>query len=184
MDIGIISKHYAKALYAFACRNSHEAKVYAEMQAFAENYRQVPRLREMLDNPALPAQEKAALLCNAAGGKVSDEYKRFAELILQKGREKFMLFMAHSFIELYRKEKQIHFGTLITANPMDEETLNRLKGKVAKGVQGTLEFEQQTDPSLLGGFIFELNFNRLDASVANQISRVRQQFLDKNRRIV
>ncbi|MBP6223046.1 MAG: F0F1 ATP synthase subunit delta, partial [Phocaeicola sp.] len=33
-------------------------------------------------------------------------------------------------------------------------------------------------------FIFEIGTYRLDASVANQIKRVKQQFIAKNRRIV
>ena len=39
-------------------------------------------------------------------------------------------------------------------------------------------------PKLEGGFIFEIGTYRLDASVANQIKRVKQQFIAKNRRIV
>ena len=38
--------------------------------------------------------------------------------------------------------------------------------------------------NLEGGFIFEIGTYRLDASVANQIKRVKQQFIAKNRRIV
>jgi F-type H+-transporting ATPase subunit delta len=37
---------------------------------------------------------------------------------------------------------------------------------------------------LEGGFIFEIGTYRLDASVASQIRRVKQQFIEKNRRIV
>ena len=49
---------------------------------------------------------------------------------------------------------------------------------------GTVEFKTKIDPKLEGGFIFEIGTYRLDASVANQIKRVKQQFIAKNRRIV
>ena len=40
------------------------------------------------------------------------------------------------------------------------------------------------NPAIEGGFVFDINDYRLDASVATQLKRVQQQFIDKNRRIV
>lgn len=40
------------------------------------------------------------------------------------------------------------------------------------------------DPELIGGYIIELEGYRLDASVANQLKRIKQQFIARNRRIV
>ena len=49
---------------------------------------------------------------------------------------------------------------------------------------GTLELETRIDPSLIGGFVFDMEWTRLDASIATQFKKVKQQFVDKNRRIV
>ena len=46
------------------------------------------------------------------------------------------------------------------------------------------KFLEKVDPSIEGGFIFDINDFRLDASIATQLKRVKQQFIDKNRRIV
>ena len=103
MDIGIVSKRYAKALYEYACENKKENVIYKEMQVLVNSYRQVEQLRHALDNPVLLREEKVKLLCKAAGEKVSNEYKRFVTLVLDERREKFMQFMAYSYIDLYRK---------------------------------------------------------------------------------
>lgn len=184
MDIGIISKRYAKALYEYAYESRNEKVVYKEMQILVNCYKKVPKLRPALENPILSKEEKIKLLCEAAGGNVSNEYERFVTLVLKERREKFMQFIAYSYIDLYRQMNHINIGKLITASPVKEETIERMKNMVAKGTQGTVEFETYVEPSILGGFIFEINFNRLDASIATQINRVRQQFIDKNRRIV
>jgi len=55
---------------------------------------------------------------------------------------------------------------------------------IVKGTQGTVEFETSVEPSIIGGFILDIDYNRLDASVATQLNRVRRQFMEKNRRIV
>ncbi len=184
MDIGIVSKRYAKALYEYACGNKKEEAVYKEMLVLSATFIQVKKLRQALENPILPIDEKEKLLCEAAGGKVSEEYKRFMTLVLNERREKFIQFMAGSYISLYRKMNHISIGKLITASPVDAKVINRMKKMVAKGIEGIVEFDTSVDPSLLGGFIFELNFERCDASVATQLAKVRQQFIDKNKRIV
>ena len=125
------------------------------------------------------------LICEAAGGgKVSEELKRFVELVLEERREKFLQFMIMSYIDLYRKQKNISVGKITTVCPVAEEVVNRIRALVVEKTHGTVEFKTKIDPKLEGGFIFEIGTYRLDASVANQIKRVKQQFIAKNRRIV
>ena len=90
MNIGVISNRYAKALYQYAAEGQCEKQVYREMMTLADSYLQVPALRKALDNPLLSVAEKTDLLCNACGGKVSPQTKRFFMLVLTEHREKFM----------------------------------------------------------------------------------------------
>ena len=53
-----------------------------------------------------------------------------------------------------------------------------------KDKKGTLEFKTSVDPEILGGFIFGLDTYRLDASIATQLKRVKNQFMDKNRKSI
>lgn len=184
MNIGVISNRYAKALYQYAAEGQCEKQVYREMMTLADSYLQVPALRKALDNPLLSVAEKTDLLCNACGGKVSPQTKRFFMLVLTEHREKFMQFMAVAYIDLYRKKHNILIGRLITAISVSKEIEDRMRAMIVKGTQATVEFETQVEPSIEGGFILDVDFNRLDASVATQFKRVHRQFMEKNRRIV
>lgn len=184
MNTGVISKRYAKALYEFAEGSKKKEQVYHEMSLMANSYLQVPDLRKALDNPLLSMDAKIDLLCNAAGGNVSDELKRFFSLVLKEHREKFMQFMACSYIDLYRRENNILIGRLITATPVNKGIEDRMRMVIEKTTHGTVEFETEVEPSIQGGFILDIDFNRLDASVATQFKRIRRQFMEKNRRIV
>ena len=73
---------------------------------------------------------------------------------------------------------------LITAVPVNKETEDRIRSAAAHILHAQMELETVIDPSIEGGFIFDINDYRLDASVATQLKRVKQQFIDKNRRIV
>jgi len=40
------------------------------------------------------------------------------------------------------------------------------------------------DPSLIGGFVFDIENYLLDASIKRQLDRIREQFVERNRRII
>lgn len=185
MYIGVFSMRYAKALLAYSNENGVEDTVYEEARKLAESFLQVPQLRQALENPVLPVETKLQLVCEAAGGgNVSKELKRFMELVLTERREKFLQFMVMSYIDLYRKQKNISIGKITTVCPVADGVINHIRTLVVEKTHGTVEFKTRIDPKLEGGFIFEIGTYRLDASVANQIKRVKQQFIAKNRRIV
>lgn len=184
MNVGIISMRYAKAFIAFASENGVEDIVYKEVDALSRNFMVEPTLRKTLDNPVLQSEEKFSLVCNAAGAKVSQEFISFIKLVLGRKREKHLQSICLMYIDLYRKQKNITLGKLTTAWPVSKETEDRMKQMVIGETHGTVEFETKVDPEIEGGFIFEIGTYRLDASIATQFRRVKQQFIEKNRRIV
>ena len=184
MYIGVVSMRYAKALLAYADDAKVEDAVYREALLLKDSYAQVPELRQAMDNPVLAPDVKLKLVVEAAGGKVTKELERFVQLVLKEKREKFLQFMINSYIDLYRKQKNISIGKLTTAYPVAPEVVERIRKIVVSRTKGTAEFATKVDASSEGGFIFEIGTYRLDAGVASQIRRVKQQFIEKNRRIV
>ena len=186
MDIGIISSRYARALLEFACEREAETTVYQQTEIFLKRYAQIPDLRQTVENPMVETEEKIKLLRNAtAGDATCEELTRFFALLLENKREKMLVFILHSYLYLYRKKKRIRQGFLITAVPLPEETLERLKHIILHFYRGrTVEFETKVDPGIIGGGILGMGYWRVDASVAGQLRKVKQQFIEKNRRIV
>ncbi len=186
MEVGIISMRYAKALIGHARSKGTEDRVYEEFSTLSYSFRKLPRLRDVLDNPIIPKQEKMALIFAAADGKKepSKEFAGFIQLVLKHRRESYLQFMALMYQDLYRKLKHIGVGKLITAVPVDKETENRIRQSAGTILHARMELETIVDPSIEGGFIFDVNDFRLDASIATQLKRVKQQFIEKNKRIV
>lgn len=184
MNTGVFSKRYAKALLDFALKRGNEMQIYSEVNTLARHFAEVPELRKTIDNPVLSKNVKLDLLIEAAGGKgVSDEMKRFLSLVINAKREKFLQFISWSFIDQYRERKNILMGKLTTAveSPELVEHLEKIAGKKTNS---QVEIVSKIDPSIIGGFIMELDGYRLDASVETQLRKIRRQFIDKNRRIV
>lgn len=184
MNVGIISMRYAKALMGYAQDNKVEDEIYREMSTLANSFTALPELRSALDNPMLGKKEKLTLICNAAGVNVCKEFIRFVELVMREHREKHLQSMSLMYMDLYRKLKNISIGKLVTAWPVNKATEERMKQMIVNQTHGTVDFNVKVEPEIEGGFILEIGTYRLDASVATQFRRVKQQFIEKNRRIV
>ncbi|KGF36423.1 F0F1 ATP synthase subunit delta [Hoylesella buccalis] len=172
MAIGVISVRYARALLKCAMELNLEDKVYQEMITLADQYNRVPELRSTIDNPMLEKNKKQALLQAACGKNLSELTARFIQLVLQEGRENVIQMMATSYITLYRKQKNIISGRLITATTVTSEVEQKMKQMVQRKSQGTVEFQTEVDPDIIGGFILEYDSYRMDASVQTKLNNI------------
>ena len=175
MDIGVISVRYARALLKSATDAKIEQQVYAEMQQIAKSYIEVPQLRSTIDNPMLSKDKKQALLLTAAGREPSDLMKVFISLVLKEDRESVMQFIANSYVTLYRQQKNVIRGRLITAAAVSPETEQKMRQMVESKTNGTVEFETEVNPDIIGGFILEYDSYRMDASVKAKLNSILTQ---------
>ena len=175
MDIGVISVRYARALLKSATDAKIEADVYKEMQTMAKTYTEVPQLRQTIDNPMLSKDTKQQLLLTAVGERPCELTKAFISLVLKEDRENVMQFIANSYVTLYRQQKNVIRGRLITAAAVSPATEQKMRSLVESKTQGTVEFETEVDPDIIGGFILEYDTFRMDASVKSKLNTILTQ---------
>ena len=176
MDIGIISVRYARALLKSAVDAKLDQQVYQEMQLLARSFVEVPELRHTIDNPMLAKEKKEILLQTAIGGdSASPLSKSFVALVLKEDRENMIQFMANSYVTLYRQQKNIIRGKLTTAVAVAPATEQKMRQMVESKTKGTVEFETEVNPDIIGGFILEYDTYRMDASVKSQLNSILTQ---------
>ena len=175
MDLGVISVRYARALLKSAVQEKLEDQVYRDMQTLTASYLQVPELRTTIDNPMLQKDRKLTVLKTAAGENPTALTTRFFQFVLSEGREEILQVMATSFITLYRKQKNITRGKLTTATAVSSETEEKMKQMVESMTQGTVEFQTEVNPDIIGGFILEYDTYRMDASVRSKLNNILNQ---------
>ena len=163
---------YARALLKSATDQKLEDAVYQEMMTVAKSYLDVPALRHTIDNPMLSKDKKEALLIVAAGEKPCPLTKSFIALVLKEDRENVMQFMANSYITLYRKQKNVIRGKLTTAARVSAQTEQKMRQMVESKTNGTVEFETEVNPDIIGGFILEYDTYRMDASVKSKLNNI------------
>lgn len=175
MDIGVISVRYARALLKAAAEAKLDDAVYRDMQALAASYIAVPQLRSTVDNPMIAKDSKRKLLLAAAGDKPAKPTQALINVALAEDREGMMQFMANSYITLYRKRKNIIRGKLTTATAVLPATERKMRQMVEAKTNGTVEFETEVNPDIIGGFILEYDTYRMDASVKTRLNAILTQ---------
>ena len=180
MNTGLISYRYATALLQYAEQHNQSETVYSEAKNVVNAYIQVAKIRAILANPFMPKAEKRSLILLTAGEKPSKTFENFLDLIIKNGREGNFQWIMQKYIDLYRKQKDVHLAKLTTASEMDAATEKRLLETVRKTIGGTVEIEQSVDADILGGFVFEVDFVRCDASLARQLETIKKEYLEKN----
>jgi F-type H+-transporting ATPase subunit delta len=91
--------------------------------------------------------------------------------------------MLWAFIEQYRHANNIKVGSIVTAVEI-EGLKERLESLFHEKTGAQVQLSVDVVPDILGGFIFELDGYRVDASVENHLAQIRRKLIEPNNRIV
>lgn len=184
MNNGLIAARYATALMDFVPEPISRDILYAESKSVTKSFKQFSEMRLVLENPVMEKVDKLKVINLAAGGNTSKPFERFVDVLLQNNREIHLQSIMLKFGDLYRKSKNIHSGKLTTASPIEALVEKRLVDMIQKSTGGTVEIEKIVDPAILGGFQFEVDFVRWDASLSGQLQRIRDEYIEQNKKVL
>lgn len=176
MDQGLLPRRYAKALYKYAAEKNATADVYAYMQDIDRAFASTPGLQAAMANPFVSDDEKQHLAAAAAGidADKSPVLADFIALLIKNRRIDMLHQTALAYARLYRKENNIYSVIIESAAPLADSDRERICALVQRHLAGaTAEFSFKTDPSLIGGFVVNIENERLDASVKNELEQLR-----------
>lgn len=178
MDQGLIPRRYAKALYEVGEERHANESLYLLMERLRETFAVTPGLSATMANPFVSAADKTKLLATAIGGtdeKSGDAtFDDFLHLLADNDRLALIRDIAIAFVDLYRTKHDIYKVSVCSAAALGEDEKKRLEAIVARHIgKGTTEFHYSVDSSLIGGFTVTVNSERLDASVSNELKKLR-----------
>lgn len=206
MNTGIIATRYATALLKLVDETGSGELVAAQVQVIEKALDEVPDFRRAVDDPAVAAVQKISLFEASLKDSMAQELHKFLELLIRNGRIGDVRLVLTTFVTEYYRSRHIKRARLVVADPalLDPEQTpsdpvpvegslrqaqrpaleSRLRELIGKETGCELLLETKVDPSLIGGFVFEVEDMILDASVSRQLDVIRHQFIEKNRRIV
>ncbi len=185
MNIGIVRTRYAEALVKYVRETGRGEAVCAQAERLVRVFSEVPDLGRMISARDVVADaQKLELLKTALGEPMEPELERFFLLLLENGRIGLLPQVLMDFLFLYRRSIGVRKAILKVACPPPDSLLEELKVLVRQHSGEEALIEVEVDPSLIGGFIFDMDDAMIDTSVSSQLERIRLQYIEKNRRIV
>ncbi len=176
MDDGKISVRYARALLSDAMELHCEKEVYEGLVRLTDNYSlAINTFNEVLSNPMIATEEKLKLLHTAVGEPVHPCLSQFLAFVAEKRREEKIFLIALMYQEMYRKAKHILRVEVTTATTVEDPVVGKIQDFVERNFQCSAEMHVKVDTALVGGFILDIENQRMDASVTGQLQRLKEE---------
>lgn len=173
MDRGIVSGRYAIALLMHAEKYGYEQEAFIEAKWLANCITSYPQIKRVLSSPVVSVSKKLYMLEKLFIQPLSEGFRRFISLVLEKKREESLQTICFMYMEYYRKEKQILQVELVTAKPVTEDTKTRIIEKMEKLTHEHIHLITTIDPEILGGYVVYWDTYRWDASIASRMRQVK-----------
>ena len=185
MNVGIIRTRYAEALVKYVRETGRGAAVCSQAERLAHVLEEVPDLGRMVGAKNVVADsEKLKLLKTALGEPMVPDLERFLCLLMRNGRIGYLHQILLDFVDRYHRDIGVRKAHLKVAVPPPDSLLVRLGNLVREHTGDQALIDVEVDPSLIGGFVFDIDDAIIDTSVARQLEVIRLQYIEKNRRIV
>jgi F-type H+-transporting ATPase subunit delta len=179
-NISHIAVPYAKALFAFALERNATEAVYKDMLTLASLCKSNRDFLLMLKSPILKTEKKQKIMIAVFGKSLSEITMGFLKVITAKRRESLVPDMAVSFIEIYKEYKGILTTYVKTAVPITDELRKEILGVMSKETKGSIDLVEEIKEELIGGFVLQWHDKQYDASILNQVNKMRKGMANIN----
>ena len=167
---------YAKAMLSFAQDKQNEDVIFDDMSLVIATVDQTVELKEMLSSPVVKSDVKQNILTKIFGESTHEATASLIRLLIKNKRLSILDQVAKQYIVLYDKLKGKEVAIVTTAIPLTA-ALNTLVLAKVKEITGKEAMIKNTiDPSIIGGFILRIGDVQYDASIANKLSALKQEF--------
>jgi len=176
-----IAKRYAKSILDLGIEQNNLDSVYADMlniSAALENR----DFKLFVKSPIIKADKKQSVFAVIFGDSIGELSMAFFNILTRKSREVYLPEIVESFLHLYKKYNKITEVKLTTAQTLGDSAIDAIKKALLDSTITDEKVEIFTDvnPSLIGGFVIEMDDKLYDASVAHKLEKVKKNFLDNN----
>ena len=177
---GVIGIRYAHAFASVAASHGLDAKAaQSQMNDFAATLNDSRDLREILENPSIPTEQKLAVLDGLAERLgMMREVRNFIAVMMDHQRLDALDEIIAEYDRVADEDSGVAEAEVTSAFDLNDEDRRELETQVAKlaGSRVTVEYKQ--DKALLGGAIVRIGSTVYDGSVRGQLDQIKQSLVN------
>ena len=174
----LVSKTYGEALFAIAMEENKGVLYLEEVEGIRTILKENPDFDKMMMHPAIPKQEKLALVEQAFAGRVSDEITGFIKLVVQKERYDRLQEIFQYFIDRIKEAQKIGIAHVTTAIELSDMQKEQVRSRLLETTDfRSMEMHYQVDPKIIGGMIVRIGDRVVDSSIRSKLDDLTRQLL-------
>jgi F-type H+-transporting ATPase subunit delta len=149
--------------------------VESELFAFGAAVSSDPELELAVGSKLGSPAAKSALVTKLLAGKASPQTVAIVDHLVQQPRGRRIGELVRTAASLVADEAGLAVATVITAAPLSDAQLDRLRAGLAKSYGRDLKLNLVIDPTIIGGVRVQIGDDVIDGSVATRINDLRLQ---------
>lgn len=166
---------YAKAVLSLATDNNTADAVNTDMELIKNTVAMSKDLKDMLYSPVIRSSVKKAALLEIFKNTNKATVNLIDVLIANK-RTSLLPEVASSFTTLFEQQKGNQIAEVTTVVPLTKELEDKVLAKVKELTGKEAAIINVVDESILGGFILRVGDTQYNASIANQLNKLKREF--------
>jgi F-type H+-transporting ATPase subunit delta len=173
MSSRVIAHRYAQAVFDEAVSRNQEEVVERDLSTMKDIKTAVPELFRILKSPIIDTWRKKKIAHEVFKDHVSPLTLSFVTLILEKGRESFVLDIISQYDKLMDERRNIIRVEVTSAKPLDDDSKSHLEASLEKLTNMNVRAIYREDASLLGGLSVLIGDKVYDGSLRQQLRNLK-----------
>ncbi|RMD92930.1 MAG: F0F1 ATP synthase subunit delta [Calditrichaeota bacterium] len=183
MKENILARRYARALFELSKEKNILEKIRQEVEFFSDYVQNDRNFEFFLNSQQISKKQKIAAIEKLFQDRVSNLFFNFLLVLLKKNRQTIFPIVAQEFEKLYDHYYKRIRATTITAIPLDNQSVDRVKKVLNQKFGAEVQLRVKTNPDILGGLIIQVDGQIYDGSIASQLNRLKQQLTEDSKLI-
>ena len=166
---------YAKAVLSLANNQKVAEAVNTDMKLIAETIAKNSDLSNTIQSPIVRSSVKKSILLSVFKN-INPITGNLIDTLITNKRLNILGGVASKYVQLYNELKGSEIATVTTAIEITDELKATVLAKVKELTGKNVELKNVVDQSILGGFILRVGDVQYNASIANQLNKLRREF--------
>ena len=171
--------HYARALAdVVTAARLVTAAIDSQLSDFLATWDGSTQLRDVFENPALPIEQKIAIL-DKMGPKLGlfREVRNFFAVLIKNGRIAHIREVVDAFRTELQERQGIRQAEIVTSRELGDKEKNELLAGVARLAGAKIQASFRLDKSILGGTVVRIGSTVYDGSIKGRLERLKEALI-------
>lgn len=175
--LSIITDKYAEAMVQLAEKHGLLDNINDDLYLLKDIVTQNDELKQFIEHPLINSEDKKDVLEKVFAEHITPMSLNMVRLLADNNRLYLLSYIADSYNKILCDMRNIDTAQVITAIPIDENIINRVKEKLEKLFSKRINIKPQVDEEIIAGMIVKIRDKVIDGSVRTKFETMKKQLI-------